>query len=61
MSGNQTLKMDFINWLDTNIEFEEILLDRIKNKSGALHKNYKTKLQQIHDLKATKNKQLNFY
>jgi len=61
LSGNQTLKMDFINWLDTNIEFEEILLDRIKNKSGALHQNYKTKLQQIHDLKAAKNKQLNFY
>jgi len=61
LSGNQTLKMDFINWLDTNIEFEETLLERIKNKSGALHQNYKTKLQQIHDLKAAKNKQLNFY
>ena len=61
MSGNQTLKMDFINWLEMNIEFEETLLDRIKNKSGALHHNYKTKLQQIHDLKAAKNKQLNFY
>ena len=61
MSGNQTLKMDFIKWLEMNIAFEETLLDRIKNKSGALHQNYKTKLQQIHDLKAAKNKQLNFY
>ena len=46
--------MDFNHWLDTNIAFEETLLERIKNKSGALHRHYKTKLKQVNDLKSAK-------
>ena len=53
--------MNFNQWLDTNIAYEETLLERIKNKSGALHQKYQTKLQQITDLKQQKNKQLNIY
>ena len=53
--------MDMLHWLDMNIEFEETLLKRIYSESGAFHQKYKTKLQQITDLKNQKNKQLNFY
>jgi len=50
--------MDFINWLLMNIEFEQILLQRIKDKLGSFHKDYKTKLDQINELILTKNKHL---
>ena len=50
--------MDFINWLLINIEFEQILLQRIKNKLGIFHKDYKTKLDQINVLICTKNKHI---
>lgn len=50
--------MNFINWLETNIEYEKKLLNRIKKEFGSFHEKYKTKLQQIHDLKLAKNKHL---
>ena len=50
--------MDFINWLDMNIAFEQILLLRIKEKAGAFHQSYKTKRNQINELIHTKNKHL---
>ena len=50
--------MEFINWLEMNIEFEQILLQHIKVKVGAFHQSYKTKLAQINELILTKNKYL---
>ncbi len=50
--------MNFINWLEINIEYENKLLDRIQKEFGSFHHNYKTKLQQINDLKLAKNKHL---
>jgi len=50
--------MNFINWLTMNIEFEQILLSRIKEKYGAFNKAYKTKLDQINELIKAKNKHL---
>ena len=50
--------MDFLNWLNMNIAFEQILLQRIKEKLGAFHQSYKTKLAQINELILTKNKYL---
>jgi len=50
--------MDFIKWLDMNIEFEQKLLLRIKDQYGAFDKAYKTKLGQINELINTKNKQI---
>lgn len=47
--------MEFQNWLEMNIEFEETLLERIKKQFGAFHKNTKTKLEQINYLKAKIN------
>ena len=50
--------MDFLNWLNMNIAFEQILLQRIKEKLGAFHQSYKTKLAQINELILTKNKHI---
>ena len=50
--------MNFINWLDMNIEFEQRLGHRIKQKVGAFHQTYKTKRNQINELIQTKNKYL---
>jgi len=50
--------MDFINWLDMNIAFEQKLLQRIKEKVGAFHQTYKTKRNQINELIQIKNKHL---
>jgi hypothetical protein len=50
--------MDLINWLLMNIEFEQFLLQRIKEKVGTFHQDYKRKLDQINSLIQTKNKQL---
>jgi len=50
--------MDFINWLDMNIAFEQKLLQRIKKKVGAFHQTYKTKRNQINELIQIKNKHL---
>lgn len=50
--------MDFLNWLDMNIAFEQVLLQRIKVKVGAFHQSYKNKLAQINELIHTKNKHL---
>lgn len=50
--------MEFINWLDMNIEFEQTILQRIKEQFGAFNIAYKTKLNQINELIKTKNKYL---
>jgi len=46
--------MDMLNWLNMNIDYENILLKRIHNDFGTFHQKYKTKLKQINDLKSLK-------
>lgn len=43
--------MTYTQWVAMNVNYEEKLLSRIKNKFGELSKEYKIKLSQINDLK----------
>jgi len=50
--------MEFINWLEKNIEFEQTMLQHIKEQFGAFNKAYKRKHNQINELIKTKNNHL---
>ena len=50
--------MDFINWLEENIAFEQTMLQHIKEQFGVFNKAYKTKLDQLNELIITKNNHL---
>lgn len=50
--------MNFINWLNMNIEFEQTMLHHIKEQFGTFNKAYKTKLDQTNELIKTKNNHL---